>query len=59
LDQGEGYYFTSLPDYDVADIKEQTKTVFDLHPASVITIQNVQPISKELFEQKTGKPFFL
>jgi hypothetical protein len=59
LKQGEGYYFTTLPHYDVRQMKEYTINMFSLEPSALVTIQNVQPITKEFFEKKTGKPFFL
>lgn len=59
LQQGDCYYFTTLTNYDLQEMKDYAKRFFSIDPAAIITIQNIQPITKELFELKTGKPFFL
>jgi hypothetical protein len=59
LNQGDDYYFSTITEYDVSDIENSTKKVFSLALSAAVTIQNVQPITKEYFEEKSGKPFFL
>lgn len=59
VNQGDGYYFTTLATHNLEEMKSYTKKIFSLDNTGVITIQNIQKISKEFYELKTGKPFFL
>ena len=51
-----GYYYTGAGQYNIDEMKNAIRRSIN-DPSAVLTIQNIQEISKEQYEGLSGKPF--